>query len=138
MTIDNYNTIVSIFKDGNPHSGIALQHDYPDFNIPVIQQRLLDIGWIDEVWDVTFLANQNLFDFLSSLPSDYENNPYGYYIEQKNSSMAITREMLDLELNKLRNEFNDHPKTNKRAIWAIIFAALSAVVALLSWLLPRK
>ena len=79
---------------------------------------------------------------INNLPFAFSNKPHEYFLHQENKKNAVTEEILELELDKLRNEFKDYPITRTRANEAhmigkksLTFAKRSMRISLISLLI---
>lgn len=58
--------------------------------------------------------------------------------QKEENKESLNYEKLKLEVDALRNQFFDYPATKSRAKWAVIWAAIAALIAAISWIWPRR
>lgn len=75
-------------------------------------------------------------EFIQDLPNEFKYKPYSFYKQVKESDKNLSLEKVNLEVDKLRNDFFDYPETKKRTsrleIWTIISVILAALAILIS------
>lgn len=128
---EQYSKILNSFTPGNYHAYAVIAYEFPQFNLGTIIEELKSIGWIVETSDQIYVLSQSYIDFKSELPPDFSDNPYGYYKHLKKQLAFITIEKLDLEITKLRNEYDDYDNTKKYARAAVIISAVLLVLELI-------
>jgi len=136
MTQDHIDLLLHIKESANPN-WVYISNNYP----------------IGKVWDHQKVAELVHELTEANLLNDYEhhNDPITLtengqksleiYFKQRaatNEGLRLEQEKLTLEVHKLRDELFDYPNTKKKAKWALIWACVAAVAAVLSLIWPRK
>jgi hypothetical protein len=108
---DHYLPYILLYEYGNRGTKVT---DFALVSSELKRLKLVEVRF-DTTGNEEFVLNVPTRNKLDKMLMSGTVDFYGYFIDQETNKISVTEERLKLELEKLRNEYNDYPVTKQRA-----------------------
>lgn len=109
----------------------------PSFDCNIAGSELLRLDLI-EMFKDSFSIKHNTRVKMQSLPKEFENNPYGYFLDQEQKEKDRESQVKWWLGENAKQQFEDYPNVVKQRNLAIGIAIISIVVTIVLEVLKKK